>query len=189
MEKEKTANTSNGLKLNYKRTLIIGFAFFGILMLWQVYNYYCPQILSELLAQQLQSESESQVQLIVGIVMAMDNVVALFMLPLFGSLSDKTHTKLGKRMPYIIAGSILSAAALIFIPIAFAHNSLVGVIIVMAVVLLCMQAYRNPAVSLMPDITPKPLRAKANGIINLVGYLGAIVAGAIGLFISTTKYF
>lgn len=179
----------NTLKLNYKRTFIIGFTFFGILMLWQVYNTYCPTILSELLTKQIGKDDVTQVQWIVGIIMAMDNVLALFMLPLFGFLSDKTHSKIGKRMPYIIVGTILSSVALMLIPFAFAMNSLAGVIIVMALVLIFMNAYRNPAVSLMPDITPKPLRAKANGIINLVGYLGAIIAGALALWITPKNYF
>lgn len=176
------------LKLNYKRTLIIGFAFFGILMLWQVYNTYCPVILTELLTPLMKASDESEVQWVVGIIMALDNIFALFMLPIFGSLSDKTHTKLGKRMPYIIVGTILAAIALPFIPVMFYYNSLAGVISMMALVLIFMMAYRNPAVALMPDITPKPLRSKANGLINLVGYVGAIIAGAIALFITTTSY-
>ncbi|MFA5283374.1 MAG: MFS transporter, partial [Bacilli bacterium] len=175
-------------KLNYKRTFIIGFAFFGILMLWQIYNNYCPTILTELLTKQMHAQ-ETDVQWIVGVIMAMDNVFAIFMLPLFGALSDKTHTKFGKRMPYIVIGTILASIALILIPVAFAFNSLLGVIIAMALVLVFMQMYRNPAVALMPDITPKPLRAKANGIINLVGYLGAILAGVLALVITNKRYF
>ena len=179
------------LKLNSKRTFIIGFAFFGILMLWQIYNTYCPPILTELLCKQMgvSKDNNTQVQWVVGILMALDNVLALFMLPLFGNLSDKTKTKFGKRMPYIVIGTILASIALIFIPIAFAFESLVGVILAMAFVLIFMNMYRNPAVALMPDITPKPLRSKANAIINLVGYIGAIAAGAIALFIKTDTYF
>ncbi len=190
MKKSNDSSMANApLKLNYKRTFIIGFAFFGILMLWQVYNNYCPTILAELLMKQMGTQNSTEVQWIVGVIMALDNVFAIFMLPLFGSLSDKTHTRFGKRMPYIVIGTILASIALIFIPVAFAFNSLLGVIVVMALVLVFMQMYRNPAVSLMPDITPKPLRAKANGIINVVGYAGAIVAGALALFITNKKYF
>jgi maltose/moltooligosaccharide transporter len=98
------------LKLNYKRTFIIGFAFFGILMLWQVYNTYCPSMLTELLKTAMGTNDSTQVQYIVGIIMAMDNVAALFMLPIFGHLSDKTKTPIGKRMPYIIGGTIIAAA-------------------------------------------------------------------------------
>ncbi|MDR0934736.1 MAG: MFS transporter [Erysipelotrichaceae bacterium] len=187
MEQTKTVEKAP-LKLNYKRTFIIGFAFFGILMLWQIYNNYCPIILTELLGAQLGKSSED-VQYLVGIIMAMDNVFALFMLPIFGYLSDHTKSKFGKRMPYIILGTVLASLALICLPIAYAYNSLVGFVISMALVLIFMQAYRNPAVALMPDITPKPLRAKANGIINLVGYIGAIAAGALALVINAQTYF
>lgn len=184
-----TSKANNGsLVLNYKRTFIIGFAFFGILMLWQVYNIYVPPILTQLLMIQL-NQTDTEVQYLVGVLMAMDNIFALFMLPLFGYLSDRTKSKFGKRMPYIVVGTILSAIALIGLPIAYAYNSLIGFIITMALVLIFMQAYRNPAVALMPDITPKPLRARANGIINLVGYVGAILAGLIGFIITPESYF
>lgn len=191
MEFNKNDSLGKSGKLNVGRTFIIGFAFFGILMLWQVYNTYCPTILTELLGKQIgvETKDNTQVQWIVGIIMALDNVLALFMLPLFGNLSDKTNTKFGKRMPYIVIGTVLASIALIFIPIAFAYESLVGVILSMLFVLVFMNAYRNPAVSLMPDITPKPLRAKANGIINLVGYIGAILAGALAMIITTEKFF
>ena len=176
------------LKLNLSRTFIIGFAFFGILMLWQVYNTYCPVILTELITAQFGITDELEIQWIVGIIMAADNVLALFMLPLFGYISDKTKTKMGKRMPFIIVGTILASITLMLIPVLFAANSLVGVIIMMGLTLVFMNIYRNPAVSLMPDITPKPLRAKANGIINLVGYIGAIAAGGIALWITTKQF-
>lgn len=170
------------LKLNNKRTLLIGFSFFTILMLWQVYNYYCPLFLKELFLENFGKENNY----LVGIIMAMDNILALFMLPLFGTLSDKTKTKLGKRMPYIIVGTILSLIAFPFIALLFIKNSLVGVIIMMALILISMNIYRAPSVALMPDVTPKPLRAKANAIINLVGYIGAII-GSILTMIFTKK--
>lgn len=173
------------LKLNYKSTLIIGFAFFGILMLWQVYNNYCPLFLKDLLAPAIPEETERAY--IVGIIMACDNIVALFMLPLFGRLSDKTKTRLGKRMPYILIGMLAASATFPFLFISyFYYNSLVGLIGLMGFFLLIMQMYRNPAVSLMPDITPKPLRSKANAIINLIGYLGPIIAGALIMFTKST---
>lgn len=170
------------LKLNNKRTLLIGFSFFTILMLWQVYNYYCPLFLKELFLENFGKGNNY----LVGIIMAMDNILALFMLPLFGTLSDKTKTKLGKRMPYIIVGTILSLIAFPFIALLFIKNSLVGVIIMMALILISMNIYRAPSVALMPDVTPKPLRAKANAIINLVGYIGAII-GSILTMIFTKK--
>ena len=164
------------LKLNYKRTFIIGLTFFTILMLWQMYNYYCPLFLARLLKS---TYGDKDYNYLIGIIMAMDNVLALFLLPLFGNLSDKTHSKYGRRMPFIVIGTVASMILFPFIPFFFAKNSLVGVIVTMGLVLIFMQMFRNPAVSLMPDVTPKPLRATANGIINFVGYIGAIFAGAI----------
>lgn len=167
------------LKLNMKNTLYIGCAFFSILMLWQMYNHYCPLFLDYLLRKSLGKSNE----LLIGLIMAGDNALAIFMIPLFGKLSDRTKTKYGKRMPYIFIGMILSAVLFPIIAIMFYIESLLGVIIMMGLILIVMNMYRNPAVSLMPDVTPKPLRAKANGIINFVGYLGAIIAGALALFL------
>ena len=103
------------LKLNYKRTLQIGFAFFGILLLWQVYDSWCPTFLTDIVARRVYHMSSAQlkaedahkilnVQWIVGIIMACDNLAALILLPIFGSLSDRTHTPIGKRMPFILVG-------------------------------------------------------------------------------------
>ena len=167
------------LKLNTKNTLYIGCAFFSILMLWQMYNNYCPLFLDYLLRDKTGKSNE----FIIGIIMASDNALAIFMLPLFGALSDKTHTKMGKRMPYIVVGMVLSALLFPMIAVMFYKHSLVGVIIMMALILIIMNMYRNPAVALMPDVTPKPLRSKANGIINFVGYLGAILAGGLAMFL------
>ncbi|MBQ7977174.1 MAG: MFS transporter [Clostridia bacterium] len=174
MEKQK-------FKLNYKRTFYIGMAFFTIMMLWQVYNTYCPLFLTDYFVSTLGGQSEDHSYL-VGIIMAMDNVLALFMLPLFGKLSDRTNTRLGKRMPFIIAGVALAVVLFPLIPMLFILNSYIWMIVVMAMILIAMNLYRSPAVSLMPDITPKPLRSKANAVINFVGYLGAIFAGALAIF-------
>ncbi|MCR5787452.1 MAG: MFS transporter [Acholeplasmatales bacterium] len=170
IEKEKK------LKLNYKNTMFIGLAFFSILMLWQVYNAYCPLFLSDL----LNYDKESYV---IGIFMATDNVIALILLPIFGRLSDKTHTRFGKRMPYIIVGMLLAALVFPFIPLFYTKGNLVGVILTMLLILCIMHMYRTPAVSLMPDVTPKPLRSKANGIINLVGYFGPIIAAVVKMLL------
>lgn len=174
------------LQLNVKRTMFIGLAFFTILMLWQVYNHYSSLFLEDLLVSKYGGESTDYAY-IVGAIMAADNLFGLFMLPLFGNLSDKTKSKYGKRMPYIFIGTILSAIVFPLIPIFYINNSLVGVFVTMGLTLILMNMYRNPAVALMPDITPKPLRSKANGIINFVGYLGAIFAGAIAMFIDADK--
>ena len=176
------------LKLNKKRTFLIGFAFFGILLLWQVYDSWCPTLLTEIIKTRLGTADELEVQWLVGIIMACDNLAALILLPIFGSLSDKTHTKIGKRMPYILVGTFVSAVAFPFIPLFFHLNKIGAMITMMAIVLLFMMMYRNPAVALMPDITPKPLRAKANGIINIMGYFGGAFATVLGMVFVLSKY-
>ena len=194
------AETANGgLKLNYKRTALIGFAFFGILLLWQVYDSWCPTFLTDIFAKRFYNMTSAQlkasdpdkileVQWIVGIIMACDNLAALILLPIFGNLSDKTRTPIGKRMPYILVGTFVSAVAFPFIPLFFHKNNIVGMVAMMAVVLIFMMMYRNPAVALMPDITPKPLRAKANGIINIMGYFGGAFATVLGIFFVLSSY-
>ncbi len=187
------------MKLNVKRTCRIGFAFFGILLLWQVYDSWCPTFLTDLFANRMFGMTSAElklsdpdkilnVQWLVGIIMAFDNLVALFMLPLFGYMSDKTHTRIGKRMPYILVGTFVAAVAFPFIPLFFHNGNVAGMIITMGIVLIFMMMYRNPAVSLMPDITPKPLRARANGIINIMGYLGGGAATILGVFLKLSDY-
>ena len=194
-----TKTPAASLKLNYKRTMLIGFAFFGILLLWQVYDTWCPPFLTDIFARQIYHVSSKvlkevdpqgnlNVQWIVGIIMACDNLAALILLPIFGSLSDKTKTPIGKRMPYILVGTFVSAAAFPFIPVLFHFHQVGGMIAMMAIVLIFMMIYRNPAVSLMPDITPKPLRARANGIINIMGYFGGAFAAVLAIFLAASKY-
>ena len=187
------------LKLNYKRTFLIGFAFFGILLLWQVYDSWCPTFLTDIFARRMYGISSAElkagdpekilnVQWLVGIIMACDNLAALILLPIFGNLSDKTSTPIGKRMPYILTGTFVAAIAFPFIPLFFHANNIAGMVAMMAIVLMFMMMYRNPAVALMPDITPKPLRAKANGIINIMGYLGGAFATVLGIFLKLSDY-
>ena len=187
------------LKLNVRRTSMIGFAFFGILLLWQVYDSWCPTFLTDIFARHIYEMSSAElkasdparilnVQWIVGIIMACDNLAALILLPIFGNLSDKTDTPIGKRMPYILVGTFVSAVAFPFIPLFFHRNNMVGMVITMAIVLIFMMMYRTPAVALMPDITPKPLRAKANGIINIMGYFGGAFATVLGILFVLSSY-
>ena len=195
----KNSAPDGALRLNYRRTALIGFAFFGILLLWQVYDSWCPTFLTDIFARRMYDLSSAElkagdpekilnVQWIVGIIMACDNLAALILLPLFGRLSDRTRTPIGKRMPYILVGTFVSAVAFPFIPLFMHNNMIVAMIITMAVVLVFMMMYRNPAVALMPDITPKPLRAKANGIINIMGYFGGAFATVLGLKYVLSSY-
>ncbi len=252
------------MKLNSKRTVLVGFAFMLICMFWQAYDSIVPKILTD---------KFGMPQVWSGIVMALDNVLAVFLLPLFGALSDRKNSKIGKRTPFILIGTL--AAAILFVGLSFADNlqlTHIGDIsavpldegterisametlydanvtvsaddgnenkvskpisefftkeefisistdderyntyvvparqayawkktcenpVVLAVfmlillgVLLSMATFRSPAVALMPDVTPKPLRSKANAIINLMGSIGGILILVLGIVFGTGK--
>ncbi len=165
------------MKLNNKQTFIVGLAFLSICAFWQLYDSIIPLILTTTFKM---NETLS------GAIMAIDNVLALFLLPLFGSLSDKTNTKIGKRMPFILFGTGCAVILMNLLPLidnSYYHNpspfKLISFIVVLGVLLIAMGIYRSPAVALMPDVTPKPLRSKANAIINLMGAVGGIIYLAI----------
>ena len=248
------------MKLNYKRTLCVGFAFFLICAFWQAYDTIVPKILTDRFGMS---------QFWSGAIMAIDNILALFLLPLFGILSDKTKSKLGRRTPFIIVGTLIAATALISLsfvdsmqldrlgniadinseearavlydydyssPLAtpdgieydlaeFARedfmkipatlengkanpdytnyvvparsayiaqeivgkdpSALITFIAVLFVLLLSMATFRTPAVALMPDVTPRPLRSKANAVINLMGTIGGSLILGLGMLLST----
>lgn len=151
------------MKLNYRRTTIIGLAFLSICAFWQLYDSIVPLILKN---------TFGIGDTVAGGIMALDNILALFMLPFFGALSDKTSTRIGKRMPYIIGGTALAVISMNFLPFGDNNVNLTLFVIALFVALLSMSTYRSPAVALMPDVTPKPLRSKANAIINLMGAIG-----------------
>ena len=161
------------MKLDNKRTVLTGLAFLSICAFWQMYNSIVPLLLTNTF--QL-NETYS------GMIMAADNILALFLLPLFGSLSDKTSTRIGKRMPYVLFGTGAAIILMNILPIidnsysaAPSGFKTVSFVIVLGLLLVAMGTYRSPAVALMPDITPKPLRSKANAIINLMGALGGVI--------------
>ena len=173
------------MKLNTKRTVLVGFAFLSICAFWQMYDNLIPKILTETFGI---GESVS------GIVMASDNILALFLLPLFGALSDKCTSPLGRRRPFILFGTLAAVALMMALPILTDsyHASpavwkLVCFIIGLGLLLIAMGTYRSPAVALMPDVTPKPLRSKANAIINLMGALGGIIYLIITTFLYKTS--
>ncbi|MDD6985152.1 MAG: MFS transporter, partial [Clostridia bacterium] len=255
------------MKLNYKRTLFVGFAFFLICAFWQAYDNIIPKILTDKFGMS---------QMWSGVIMALDNVLAVFLLPLFGALSDKKKTKLGKRTPFILIGTL--CAAVLFVGLSFVDNmqlahlneiaavtdttssaerdealrnlyreeldmgkigkinstedqslanvygdedsfvdhineygdntsewvtkarqayawkktcenpvTLVVFIVIIMGVLVSMSTFRSPAVALMPDVTPKPLRSKANAVINLMGSAGGIIILVLGIVFGTGK--
>ncbi|MEG1013675.1 MAG: MFS transporter [Clostridia bacterium] len=151
------------MKLDYKRTLLVGLAFLSICAFWQLYDNVVPLILK--FSFHMPDDAA-------GVIMALDNVLALFMLPLFGKLSDKSHTRLGKRMPYIVGGTAAAVVLMNLLPIADKSMNLPLFIAALALLLIAMGTYRAPAVALMPDVTPKALRSKGNAIINLMGGIG-----------------
>jgi len=155
------------MKLNYKRTVLTGLAFMAIYSFWQTYDNIVPLILKN---------SFGMNEIITGVVMAADNILALFLLPLFGSLSDRVDSKWGKRKPFIVIGTALTVVAIAFMPIGDNAKSLPMFLVSTGLVLLFMAFFRSPAVALMPDVTPRPLRSKGNAIINLMGTVGAIYA-------------
>ena len=161
------------MKLNYGRTVRIGFAFLAICAFWQMYNNVIPLILTNTFHM---NESLS------GAIMAADNVLALFLLPLFGSLSDKCKSPMGRRKPFILAGTVLSVLLMLLVPVldnryfSYPSKGLSMVFVcVLGLLLIAMGTYRSPAVALMPDLTPKPFRSRANAVINLMGAMGGII--------------
>ena len=161
------------VKLNNRRTILVGLAFLSICTFWQMYDSVMTLILTDTFKLN---------ETFAGAIMAADNVLALFLLPFFGALSDKTHTKIGRRMPFIVGGTAAAAVLMNLIPLLddrYAANpspaTLVIFIVVLGLLLVAMGTYRSPAVALMPDVTPKPLRSRANAIINLMGAVGGIL--------------
>ncbi|ROR26402.1 Na+/melibiose symporter-like transporter [Mobilisporobacter senegalensis] len=153
------------MKLNYTRTFFMGLAFLSICAFWQLYDNVIPLILKNTFGLK---------ETVTGTVMALDNVLAIFLLPIFGALSDKTNTSLGKRTPFIIIGTLISVIFMIILPVADKGNNFILFVGALFILLIGMGSYRSPAVALMPDLTPKPLRSKANAIINLMGAAGGI---------------
>lgn len=151
---------------NYGKIFLLGFGFFGISIIWALYNAYVPIFLKDFALSSF----------IIGIVMVIDNIFAIAMLPYIGALSDKTRTKWGRRMPYIMVGAPSAALFFALIPVVRRYHVLalmMGTIIFMN---FFMALFRSPVIALMPDITPSRFRSQANGIINFMGGLGALFA-------------
>ncbi|MBR5782809.1 MAG: MFS transporter [Clostridia bacterium] len=162
------------MKLNYKRTILIGLSFMSILAFWQFYDQVIPYLLEY---------KFGLTTFGTNLVMSIDNVLAIFMLPLFGAISDKTSSSLGKRTPYILFGTLAAVVMLMLLSIFVQNDNFSGFLITLVALLVVMAIYRTPAVAYMPDVTEKPLRSKGNAVINLVGYLGGIFATVVMMFL------
>ena len=152
------------MKFNFGKTFLLGLGFFGVSVIWSVYNAFVPIFLADrfLMAAGF-----------IGFFMTLDNIAALLIQPAVGSWSDRLRTPIGRRMPFILIGAPLAAIAFIMLPIS---NSLFIFFLAATMLLLSMAIWRTPVVALMPDITPSKYRSQANGIINFMGGLGAIIA-------------
>ncbi len=162
------------MKLNYKRTVLVGLAFMSILAFWQFYDQVIPYLLEQ---------KFSLGTFAANAIMSIDNILAIFMLPLFGTLSDRTRTPLGKRTPYILFGTLTAVTLLAVLGVFTEAGSFWGFFYTLMALLFVMAVYRTPAVAYMPDVTEKPLRSKANAIINLMGYIGGIFSMIVMMFL------
>ena len=152
-----TTVEKKSLRLNYKQTFLIGFGFLASSLAWSIYNSQVPLILSErfLLSNTL-----------IGTIMTIDNFFGVIFQPLIGAWSDNTRTRIGRRMPWIAIGLPLCAIIFSLVPLQQILFAFMAVIILFNLI---MALWRSPVISLMPDVTPAPLRSEANGIINMMG--------------------
>ncbi|MEX2103907.1 MAG: SLC45 family MFS transporter, partial [Bacilli bacterium] len=154
-------------KLNWGKILLLGFGFFSISITWSLYNAFVPIFLEKFISSVFW----------IGIIMTIDNYFGLFIQPLVGTLSDRTNTKYGRRMPYLLVGMPIAALFVFFVPFHFNFITLFVTIVVMN---MSMSIFRSPTIALMPDITPRALHSKANGLINFMGGIGAVLAFGVG---------
>jgi len=155
-------------RLNYLKTFLLGFGFFGVSVIWSVYNAFVPLILDEQFGLQAG---------FISFIMVLDNIAALIIQPALGVFSDRLRSPIGRRLPFIVVGAPLAAAMFGIIPFA---QVLPLFILSCITLLLAMAFWRTPVVALMPDITPSKYRSQANGVINLMGGLGTVLATLIG---------
>lgn len=167
------------MKLNVRQTILIGLSFASILAFWQFYDQVIPEIL------EVRFNCST---IVTNAIMSIDNILAIFMLPLFGAISDKTKSRLGRRTPYILFGTAAAVILMAIMAVLTEKSDFVGGFFICLVLLLVvMSVYRSPAVAYMPDVTPKPLRSKGNAVINLVGYVGGIFSTIVMMFLVTSR--
>lgn len=155
-------------KLNYPKTFLLGFGFFGVSIIWGTFNAFVPLFL----ANQFGVRPG-----VIGFLMTLDNIAALFIQPPVGAWSDRLNTRIGRRMPFLIIGAPIAAVAFGLLPLA---ATLPVFLVCKVTLILSMVIWRTPVVALMPDITPSKFRSQANGVINFMGGVGAIISFLLG---------
>jgi maltose/moltooligosaccharide transporter len=148
----------------YGRTFILGFGFFGISIIWPLFNSLIPPMLEDL----------GLSALVVGFILTWDNIINMFLQPWVGSLSDRTRTRFGRRKPFLMLGA--PAAALFFILVPFVRENFVLIALAILGTNLAMAVFRSPTIAYLGDLFKPGDRSKANGVINLMGGLGGAVA-------------
>ncbi len=206
---------SEKLKLDIKKTILIGFGFMSTSIAWAIYDPYITTILNEVLSKNatinlwnttlmqkfpvLLKFSEAQgnegftlIPLFIGLIMTFDNIFGVIFQPTFGKLSDRCRSKYGRRRPFIFYGAPISALLFALIPVVFlANGSLPLLMTTVILFVFTMSLWRAPVVALMPDLTPSELRSEGNAIINLCGGAGSLVgmiAGTIITFVFNAIY-
>lgn len=152
------------LRLNYWQIIFIGFGFLASSLAWAVYNAQVPLILDERF---------SLSRTLIGTIMTIDNFFGVILQPLIGTWSDNTHSRFGRRLPWIALGLPICALLFTLVPLQTVLWQFMLVIVSFNFI---MALWRSPVVSIMPDVVPSPLRSEANGIINLMGGVGSIIA-------------
>lgn len=151
----------------YGKTFILGLGFFGISIIWPLFNNYVPIFLAEL----------GLSATIVGFIMTWDNYLNMFVQPVVGEMSDRTRTKLGRRKPWMLVGAPIAAAFFVLVP---ALRTATGIMFVILITNIGMALFRSPTVALLGDLFPAEQRSTANGVINLMGGLAAVLAFLVG---------
>jgi maltose/moltooligosaccharide transporter len=152
------------MKFKYGKIFLLGFGFFGVSVIWGMYNAFVPIFLADRF---------NLSPAFIGFFMTLDNIAALFIQPPVGAWSDRIRTRIGRRMPFILIGAPISAVAFGLVPMQAVLPLFVACT---STLILSMALWRTPVVALMPDVTPSPKRSQANGIINFMGGIGTIIA-------------
>lgn len=205
---------TTGMKLDYKKTILTGFGFLATSIAWAIYDPYITKILNRILSESAMITSWSNffverfprlvdfavaqgenvgsaatgftlVPLFIGVIMTFDNIFGVIFQPTFGKLSDRCHSKWGKRRPFIFFGAPISAILFALIPIvAVQFNSLPATMVFIILFVFVMSLWRAPVVALMPDLTPPELRSQGNAVINLMGGLGGLIGMVAGTIVA-----